>query len=250
MYIYWHLIMEPLLEIVQPRTIIEIGAERGDTTRPLLDFCQRHDATLHSIDPHPLFDWQNEPRLVMHRALSLQALPTIGACDACLIDGDHNYYTVFNELMLIGRNQPFPLTFVHDIGWPYGRRDSYYDPRNIPAEHRHQCVKMGLLPGLSALVPKGGFNANLWNARAENTPKNGVLTAVEDFMKATSLELELVTLPAFYGLGILFPKQLLQNQPFAEFIESLHVSPVMLRYMELAELLRLKQAARQAGEES
>ena len=29
--------------------------------------------------------------------------------------------------------RPLPLLVLHDVGWPYGRRDLYYDPDDIPA---------------------------------------------------------------------------------------------------------------------
>ena len=74
-----------------------------------------------------------------------------------LIDGDHNWYTVLSELETIERlcderGQGFPLVLLHDIGWPYGRRDLYYDPASIPEEHRKPYDKKGMLPGVPGLV--------------------------------------------------------------------------------------------------
>ena len=75
----------------------------------------------------------------------------------------------------------FPLIFLHDIDWPYGRRDLYYDPSTIPAEFRHRYAKKGIAPGRSELLDSGGFNLHLDNATHEGGPRNGVLTAIEDF---------------------------------------------------------------------
>ena len=59
--------------------------------------------------------------------MSLDELPRLEKMDAVIIDGDHNWYSVYNELKLLARQVekggPFPLSFVHDVGWPYGRRD-------------------------------------------------------------------------------------------------------------------------------
>ncbi len=64
--------------------------------------------------------------------MSLEQLPLLEEIDAVILDGDHNWYTVYNELKLLSRQvddgRPYPLVLVHDIGWPYGRRDLYYDP--------------------------------------------------------------------------------------------------------------------------
>ena len=78
--------------------------------------------------------------------------------DVVLIDGDHNWYTVFNELRLIEemsrlKGFPMPLVMFHDIGWPYGRRDMYYNPSDIPEEFRQPIGKGGLMPARPVSVP-------------------------------------------------------------------------------------------------
>ena len=52
-----------------------------------------------------------------------------------MIDGDHNYFTVREELRLIGeraQGAALPLLLFHDVGWPHGRRDDYFDAGAIP----------------------------------------------------------------------------------------------------------------------
>jgi hypothetical protein len=49
-----------------------------------------------------------------------------GPVDAALIDGDHNWYTVYNELRLLAEGArrhgtDLPVLTLHDVGWPYGR---------------------------------------------------------------------------------------------------------------------------------
>src|SRR5688572_20995376 len=202
---FWRTVIEPVFELVRPEVIVEIGSDQGYNTKCLLDFCEKTGATLHVIDPAPGYDaseWQRElgERLVFHEDLSLNALPQIEGFDAMLIDGDHNWYTVYNELKLIERlceerSQDFPLVLLHDIGWPYGRRDLYYDPETIPEEYRKPHEKKGMLPGVTGLVEEGGMNRHLWNAVREGEPREGVLTAVEDFLGEASNRLELTTAP-------------------------------------------------------
>ena len=87
---------------------MEVGSDQGVNTANLLEFCRQTGATLHVIDPAPGYDvskWQSEygDCLVFHKELSLNALPSIENFDVVLIDGDHNWYTVFNELKTLER---------------------------------------------------------------------------------------------------------------------------------------------------
>src|SRR5699024_517351 len=115
---------------------------------------------------------------VFHRDLSLNVLGDLPPVDAALIDGDHNWYTVYNELRLLREvarqhDAPLPVLLLHDVGWPYGRRDLYYDPTNIPDEHRRDWKRAGMEPGRSRLVPFGaGLNPTLANAKVQGGRQN------------------------------------------------------------------------------
>lgn len=256
MEVYWKTIIEPALRAVRPGCIVEIGCEKGLNTRNLLAYCEHADAVLHAIDPQPLFDvasWQRQygSRFTMHAMTSLQALPTIDRFDVVLIDGDHNWFTVLHELRLIEKRtgelgQAFPLVLLHDIGWPYGRRDLYYNPADIPEASRQPYARKGLRPGMADLVP-GGFNRLSFNALAENTPQNGVFTAIEDFLKETKQSLRLVEVPGFFGLGILYPAQLLErNERFARFLETWTLPAAVKEYIQQLETDRLQQLVARA----
>ena len=258
---FWETVIEPVLDAVQPQIIVEIGSDQGGNTINLLKFCGRTGATLHVIDPAPKYDvakWQDEhdEHLVFHEDLSLNALPSIEDFDVVLIDGDHNWYTVFNELQTIERlcderAREFPLVLLHDIGWPYGRRDLYYDPDSVPKEYRKPHEKKGMLPGVPDLVEEGGMNYHLNNALRENETKSGVLTAVEDFLGASPHELELLELPGIHGLGILTPLPLKQKNPdLARLLGEMDFSPFVVRYVSGVESARLDlQIAHLEGED-
>ena len=75
-----------------------------------------------------------------------------------------------------------PLLLLHDVGWPHGRRDDYYAPERIPAERppadrRGRRAASRTSPGSA---PAGCPTAA--PAAREGGPRNGVLTAVEDFV--------------------------------------------------------------------
>lgn len=210
---FWEIAIAPILPIVQPKHIIEIGSDTGLNTIKILNYCVANDCHFTAIDPFPQFDAdslekQSNGKFTMARELSLQALPKIKACDIALIDGDHNWYTVFNELKSIAEknkaeNHPFPICFFHDIGWPYGRRDMYYNPSNVPAEFVQPHAQMGIVPLQSELSPTSRFNAGFANALHEGGEKNGVLTAIEDFVQQSDLDLIFYPFNGLNGFGIL-----------------------------------------------
>jgi hypothetical protein len=215
MELFWDRIVAPLLDAADARVIAEIGVDYGDTTRRLTDRAARLGGGLvHAIDPAPSATVDVDAlveasagHLRFHQVPSHEALPGIGAVDAALVDGDHNWHTVIGELRLLAeaaaaRSMPLPLVLAHDVGWPYGRRDMYYDPAAIPAEDRHPAAREGMVPGRSELDPEG-MNPWLWNAAHEGGPRNGVLTAIEDFVSEYPESCELLVVDGFHGLGIL-----------------------------------------------
>jgi len=213
MYRFWANVIEPMLKSVKATKIVEVGSWRGANTLNLLKYCRSAGGFLHVIDPLPEYDtreWEEEYSgyVQFYLDLSLNALSKITQIDAVLIDGDHNWYTVYNELKQLEANCarygcPYPLVFLHDVSWPYARRDLYYNPNQIPEEYRHEHDKKGILPNTPRLVDTGGLNNHFSNAILEGGTKNGVLTAIEDFMLDSSFDFELVKIPIFSGLGIL-----------------------------------------------
>lgn len=250
MHLLWNSIIRRLLQLVHPKDIVEIGVDQGRNTENLLMLAQEIGATVHAVDPNPKFDvltWQERhgSSFRFYQTLSLNALMQIPSIDAVLIDGDHNWYTVFNELSLIERRcraegKAFPLVLLHDIGWPYGRRDLYYDPENVPGSFRKPFQKKGLYPGDPNLRSNGGLNPHLFHAIYENDLQNGVLTAVEDFLKNTAEKLHFVQVPGLHGLGILFPANWLEEVPgFALAIEECRLTPPILAHLETLETQRM-----------
>jgi len=61
-----------------------------------------------------------------------------------------------------------------------------------------------MLPGRTELTD-AGLNGHFANALTEGGPRNGVLTAVEDFKASSDVPMALYKLPFFNGLGILVP---------------------------------------------
>ena len=220
MFPFWKVAVLPVLRSVGAKRVVEIGALRGENTDLMLRDLDE-DVELHVIDPAPEFDptvhereWSG--RYVFHRALSLDVLSGLPPMDAAIIDGDHNWYTVHNELRQLtdvatAAGKPMPLMILHDVGWPYGRRDLYYAPETIPAEFRQPWRRAGMLPGKSELVDSGGLNPDMANATSEGGERNGVMTAVDDFVAAHPKPIRVVVLPVYFGLAILVEEDVLTH---------------------------------------
>jgi hypothetical protein len=244
----WDSFIEPICRIVEPKSIIEVGAASGLNSANLLAYCSLAGGAFHAVDPSPNpGSFVTSPafaaRGTYHNLPSLQALPSLTA-DLILLDGDHNWYTVFHELTLIeatclrlsGR---LPVVLVHDIHWPYGRRDLYYHPDTIPPQFRQPHAQRGIVDGQPALAETGGYNYKHYNAIHEGGARNGVLTAVEDFLRETAQNWAFRQIPGFHGLGVLYPPHSLTSQQVSRLDALLTLPPHLRKHMETLEEERL-----------
>jgi len=204
-------LMLPCLDAAGVRSIAEVGAFAGDLTEVLVEWAEASGARVAAVDPSPqpgLVKLAEErPGLDLIRETSLAALPALPELpDAVVIDGDHNFWTVREELRLIGERAPgadLPLLLFHDVCWPHARRDDYFDPSQIPEEYRLPVIgsRGGIAPGEPGLAP-GGLPYPR-SAEREGGEHNGVLTAVEAFV-ASRERLRLVVVPVFFGFGVVW----------------------------------------------
>jgi hypothetical protein len=258
MFPFWELVVAPVLEAAGVRRVVEIGALRGENTELMLERLGP-EVELHVIDPVPDFDPSEHEarfagRYVFHRDLSLNVLGNLPPMDAALVDGDHNWYTVYNELRQLrdaarAAGGPMPLLILHDVCWPYGRRDLYYAPENIPAEFRQKWRRTGMLPGRERLVPYGaGLNPTMCNAEIEGGPRNGVMTGLDDFMAEHDQPLRRVVLPIYFGLAIVAEEERLARTPaLARELDRLESLAGKDDLLELAEETRISALIFQHG---
>jgi hypothetical protein len=219
------------LDAVRARSVAEVGAFAGDLTRVLVDWAAGTGAAVTAIDPAPQPDLEALDGIELIRATSLDALPQIPLPDAIVIDGDHNYYTVREELRAIGDRAPgerLPLLLFHDVCWPHGRRDDYHDAGAIPAEARHPVAdgQGGLFPGDPGLR-QGGLPYPRSAAR-EGGSRNGVLTAIEHFV-ADNERLRLVVVPVFFGFGAVWHRDAPWSDALARVLDPFDGNPVLER---------------------
>jgi hypothetical protein len=202
-----------IAERMDPRGVLEIGAETGAFTERMLAFCTERSIKLLTIDPKPSEALVELARpsttLDLHIGYSIPYLSEHGTdADLVLIDGDHNYFTVSHELELVHsswRTRDLSgALLLHDVGFPCADRDMYYNPATIPEEARHAYSFVhGVTLASPALIRGGlrGEGAFAWAERAGGE-KNGVLTAVKDFV-GQHPEYTYRSVDAVFGLGAL-----------------------------------------------
>jgi hypothetical protein len=224
------------LAAVDAHVVVEVGAFHGKSTRELLAWAGAREARIVAVDPTPevelreLADTHSELELIERP--SIEALGGLDA-DAVILDGDHNYFTLTEELRLIEARHPgatLPLLIAHDIGWPLARRDSYHAPERIPPEHRHPLARnVFLAPGEERPVAGGMPFACV--AEREGGPANGILTAVEAFLSDRP-ELRLAVVPAFFGLGFIWHREAPGADSVAELLAPWDRNPIVARLEE------------------
>lgn len=201
-------IFDKILNIYQPKIIVEIGCEYAGSTIQFLEYCKKNDAKLIIIDPSPYVDVNK----VLHKYTdyytflnerSLDGLSVIPKADLYVVDGDHNYWTVKNELIKIF-DQNNPLVILHDVGFPWARRDLYYNPKDIPVEFLSEYSYVKGININNQVVDFGGFTGKgdfAFSLKA-NTKDVGVLTAIENFLESRT-DLFYVEIPLIFGLGFI-----------------------------------------------
>jgi GT2 family glycosyltransferase len=256
MHWFLKLLIYPLLEAIRPGTIVEVGVEVGTVTGPLLRWAAANGAVVHAIDPDPTLSVERleaeyGAQLRFHRRKSLEVLSEIAEVDLALVDGDHNWYTVLSELRALERRavqdgRALPVILLHDVGWPYGRRDLYYDPQSIPEAHRQPHARGGVKPGRMELG--AGLNDHLENAQLEDTPANGVLTATEDFIAESDSPWRMWRIPGLSGMAILVSAPALKDNPaLGALLESLDGARFLRAQCEAIEQARIDAELKRAN---
>lgn len=224
-----------VLTRTSPRTIVSLGTSTRQYLKDMYAYCSEHATRLHIVDLMP--DQANmqmaeryAPKIepVVHRDLGLNVIPSLEQVDFVVMHEDYNWYTTFHTLLALenhlakGSGDQFPIVCIDQIGWPYGRRDSYRQPDSIPLAYRQAHSDLGILPGSGIPLAEDGLHKGTVHSQYEGTPQNGVLTAIEDFLKNTTLDLTLmITLCDSCPIGILLPtKELSDNSALATYLES------------------------------
>ena len=228
-------ILLPCLDAIGARSVLEIGSFEGDLTADLLDWAKGSGAAVAGMDPLPPDRLRElaagRPELELIEETSHDYLARLTSLpDAIVIDGDHNYYTLSRELELIdavASGPEMPLLLFHDVLWPHARRDTYYAPERIPEDDRQQVGEnVGLAPDNPGVTEEGLPFA--FAAVTEGGPRNGTMTAIEDFMSDRP-GLRLAVVPAFFGFGVVWNEGAPWSDAVADAIAPYDRNPVLER---------------------
>jgi hypothetical protein len=198
-------IFEILFDSRKLSIVIEVGVESGKVSGM---YAELGAVAVHCIDPLPTDELR--ANLAQNDALHLVegwspgVLAELPVADLYVLDGDHNYATVQDELAWIMANAPDAVIAMHDVLWPWHRRDLYYEPTTVPAERRHPASHDGPTVWHDELTP-GGFvgNGAFTAACQAGGERNGVLTAVEDALATAGGDWRFEVVPAVFGMGVL-----------------------------------------------
>jgi hypothetical protein len=239
------------LDAIGARSAVEVGSEHGGFTSELAAWAAERGGWAASVEPFPADGIRRlaatAPHFRLVEARSPQALREVEPADAYVLDGDHVYAVVLEELRtvaeLAGPDRPHPLVLLHDVGWPWGRRDLYYDPASLPPEQVHPHTwDHGVVPGERGVVD-GGFRGEGAFAVAleEGGERNGVLTAVEDYLGQSDADLAYAHVPSVFGLGVVYPRGGEAGERLAALLAHYDRSPLLARLEEnrLALFLRV-----------
>jgi hypothetical protein len=222
------------LDAVAPRRVVEIGSEAGGMTRELARWASEAGAQFITVEPYPIEEVREMDAQLDHFDLvegrSPEALERIEPADAYLIDGDHNHWTVLHELRAVYAEGRAPLAVLHDVGWPCARRDQYYSVEALPPDAVHPYSYMkGRVPDEADLTDSGfGGHGSFAVAVEEGGPRNGVLTAVEDFLAERS-DLEYVHVPAIFGLGVIYSREAAYGERLGDLLRPWHENELLAR---------------------
>lgn len=114
---------------------------------------------------------------------------------------------------------------MHDVGWPWARRDLYYNPANC--SDKEYAYNQSLHLETDEFTYRGFPSGEVYAmAKQYGGAKNGVQTAIDDFLKSND-ELTYIKIPNVYGLGILISKSLIDNELGDFFVSLKRILPMM-----------------------
>ena len=191
---------------------------------------------------------ESRPELELVRATSLDALPTHPAARRVHHRRRPQLLHRQRGAAAHRRARPrrrLPLLLFHDVCWPHARRDDYFDaradPRRAPPADRASGGRS--VPRRGRACARGGLLYK-WPAAREGGPRNGVLTAVEDFVEGRD-GLRLAIVPAFFGLGVVWSRDAPYADALAEILDPWDRNPLLER-LEANRVLHLRRQRDQA----
>lgn len=205
-------IIPMILSRFKVERVLVIGLSNKLIMDEILSFYLNNKCSLYTIDSridinklikeYNIKKDQNNENIKHFNDNGLSILPELKNINAIFINDDPNWYTTYNELNLIkNNNSKFPLVFISNNKYPHKRRDSYINPDKIPKQYINEYDNdLKIQKENKEYI---SINDGLYHAKKENTPKNGVLTAIDDFLKENPY-LTIMEINPFEGIYLIY----------------------------------------------
>lgn len=223
MNVFWDAILKSVVELERPSAVVLVGGADA-CVRTILD--APHGPMVHAIAPAPSTETQPileeyPDRFFFRRGLGLNAAESFPVpCGLVIIDGDHNGFDAINELRLIAEQTRdaglgFPLVLLSETGRSFGRRETPRDPESIPVANRQAHEEAAT------------------KSNSDESTDVSVLTAIEDFIAESDVDLHILLPTGRGGLGILHsPRHVADNSRLREFLDALTPTKPILGLLE------------------
>lgn len=146
-HFFQHLNLRKIILEKRPKVIVEVGAGNGDNTRLLAHLLDQYPFELHVISDKKIEGL--DPRIKWTTGISYKELAKYadGSIDLCIIDTDHNFWTLKEELRVVkDKISEGGLMAFHDVDEFYhnnGMALSYWEGTPYPEKEILECVKFG-----------------------------------------------------------------------------------------------------------
>ena len=177
-----------LLAVMQPTQLLEVVVGNDNFTEAACLEATRWGGKVVSIRREPTR--RRLSNLKVCRRYTRASIASAGPVDMVVLHGEPNWWTTSWQLagVKLGaerEHRPLPPIVVANAGLPWGRRDRYESADDVPADARKPHRREG----------------DRWVAIEEGTPRNGVLTAIEDFGNECG-GLEVLSIPGLGGVAV------------------------------------------------
>lgn len=141
-----HLNIRKIILDKKPKVIVECGAGNGECTRLLAHLHQAYPFELYSITDKALDGIEGVQWKIGLSYKRLAEFPD-NSIDLCIIDTDHNFWTLEEELHAVRlKMKEGGLILFHDVEEFYhntGMAAAYWDGEPYPEKEIMECVKFG-----------------------------------------------------------------------------------------------------------
>lgn len=144
-----HLSLRKVVLAHRPKVIVECGAGNGELTRLIAELLDFYEFEFHVINDKQIEGLDS--RIVWHKGLSYEKLTEFnpGSIGLCIIDTDHNYWTLMKELAAVfDKIEEGGLIALHDVDTFYhdtGMALSYSSGEPYPREEIEKLAPYGSL---------------------------------------------------------------------------------------------------------